>query len=126
MNNPMPTAGQVIEMMGAKMGASNVPAALRYAEQVAPELVVQVALSSSQSVGDETSPLDEKTRTLIYLASALATHDAECIKATLASSLALGVTRDEFVSVIKIVQHAANNGTLGAATPILEALAKQG
>jgi alkylhydroperoxidase/carboxymuconolactone decarboxylase family protein YurZ len=38
----------------------------------------------------------------------------------------LGVTRDEFVSVIKIVQHAANNGTLGAATPILEALAKQG
>jgi hypothetical protein len=28
------------------------------------------------------------------------------------------------VAVIKIVRHSANNGVLGAATPILEALAK--
>jgi alkylhydroperoxidase/carboxymuconolactone decarboxylase family protein YurZ len=123
MSNAMPTAEQVIEMMSAKMGMNNVPAAMLFAKDVAPELVLQVAMSSKESVGDEQSPLDEKTRTLIYLASALATHDDECVKATLASALSIGVNKAELISVIKIVRHAANNGAVGAATPILQALA---
>jgi alkylhydroperoxidase/carboxymuconolactone decarboxylase family protein YurZ len=90
---------------------------------VAPELVQQVAASSQQSVGDESSPLDAKTRALVFMAAALAAHDDECIKATLASALAQGITAAEMVAVIKIVRHSANNGVLGAATPILEALA---
>jgi alkylhydroperoxidase/carboxymuconolactone decarboxylase family protein YurZ len=125
MSNSMPTAEQIVEMMRTKMGAENIPAAMLFAKDVAPELIVQVAMSSKDSVGDEASPLDEKTRTLIYMAAALATHDEECVKATLASALGLGVSKAELISVIKIVRHAANNGTLGAATAILEALAKK-
>jgi len=123
MTDTMPSAEQIIAGMSAKMGAGQVPAAMRAAVTVAPELVQQVAASSQQSVGDESSPLDAKTRALVFMAAALAAHDDECIKATLASALAQGITAAEMVAVIKIVRHSANNGVLGAATPILEALA---
>ena len=92
MTDTIPSAEQIIAGMSAKMGAGHVPAAMRAAVTVAPELVQQVAASSQQSVGDESSPLDAKTRALVFMAAALAAHDDECIKATLASALAQGIT----------------------------------
>jgi AhpD family alkylhydroperoxidase len=116
-------ADEMLQMMAQKMGGlENVPDAIKFAKDVAPELMMQVMMSSKDSIEDEKSPLDPKTRQFIYFAAALATHDSECIKATTHSLSALGATKEEIVSVIKIVRHAANNGILGAATPILREL----
>lgn len=118
-------ADEMLKMMGQKMGGEqNVPDAIKYAKDVAPELMMQVMASSMDSVGDEKSPLDAKTRQFVYFAAALATRDSECINATLHTLLTMGATREDLVSIIKIVRHAANNGILGASAPILKALIK--
>ena len=116
-------ADEMLKMMAQKMGGEeNITLAIKYAKDVAPELMMQVMMSSMDSVSDEKSPLDAKTRQFVYLAAALATHDSECINATTHTLVTMGATKDEIVSVIKIVRHAANNGILGAATPVLKAL----
>ena len=118
-------AEEMLKMMGQKMGGEqNIPDAIKYAKDVAPELMMQVMTSSMDSVGDEKSPLDAKTRQFVYFAAALATHDSECINATLHTLLTMGATKEELISIIKIVRHAANNGILGASAPILKALIK--
>ena len=122
-NDKQFNADEMLQMMAQKMGGlENVPDAIKFAKNVAPEIIMQVAMSSKDSVEDEKSPLDPKTRQLIYFAAALATFDNECIKATTHSLLAMGATKEEIISVIKIVRHAANNGILGAATPMLKEL----
>ena len=116
-------AEEMLKMMGQKMGGEqNIPDAIKYAKDVAPELMMQVMMSSKDSIEDEKSPLDPKTRQFIYFAAALATFDNECVKATTHTLLAMGATKEEIISVIKIVRHAANNGILGAATPMLKEL----
>ena len=114
---------EMLKKMAQKMGGEkNVPAAIKYAKDVAPELMMQVMMSSKDSVNDEKSPFDAKTRQFIYFAAALAAHDSECINATIHTLLMMGATKDEIVSIIKIVRHAANNGILGAATSVLKEL----
>jgi len=118
-------AEEMLKMMGQKMGGEqNIPDAIKYAKDVAPELMMQVMTSSMDSVGDEKSPLDAKTRQFVYFAAALATRDSECINATLHTLLTMGATKEELISIVKIVRHAANNGILGASAPILKALIK--
>jgi AhpD family alkylhydroperoxidase len=118
-------AEEMLKMMGQKMGGEqNIPDAIKYAKDVAPELMMQVMTSSMDSVGDEKSPLDAKTRQFVYFAAALATRDSECINATLHTLLTMGATKEELISIIKIVRHAASNGILGASAPILKALIK--
>jgi len=116
-------ADEMIKMMGQKLGGEqNIPASIRYAKDVAPELMKQVMMSSMDSVSDEKSPLDAKTRQFVYFAAALATHDSECINATTHTLVTMGATKEEMISIIKIVRHAANNGILGASAPVLKAL----
>ena len=120
----MPTIEQILDMMSQKLGGyENIPDAIKYAKDVAPEIILNVAMSSMDSVNDENSPFDPKTRTILFLTAALAMKDEECIKAQLNAALTAGATKDELVAVIKIVRHAANNGMIGAAAPILKALA---
>lgn len=116
-------ADEMLKMMGNKMGGEQyIPEAIKYSKDVAPELMKQVMMSSMDSVSDEKSPLDAKTRQFVYFAAALATRDSECINATLHTLLNMGATKEEMISIIKIVRHAANNGILGASAPILKAL----
>ncbi|MGB9711970.1 MAG: carboxymuconolactone decarboxylase family protein [Dissulfurimicrobium sp.] len=124
MINQMPSVEQILGMMSQKLGGEeNIPAAIKYAKDVAPELIMQVAMSSMGSVEDKDSPLEPKVRTLIFLSAALAMKDYECVRTQLRAALNMGVTKEELIAVIKIVRHAAANGVLGVATPILEALA---
>ncbi len=126
MQNQMPGVEQILEMMAQKLGGKeNIPEAIIYAKDVAPDIVQQIAISSKQSVSDENSPFDPKTANLIYLAAALAMKDEECIKATLNAALTFGTTKEELLYVVKIVRHAANNGIVGAAAPIFKALSEK-
>ena len=79
-------------------------------------------MSSMDSVSDEKSPLDAKTRQFVYFAAALATHDSECINTTTHFLLTMGATKEEMISIIKIVMHAANKGIFGASALVLKAL----
>jgi len=116
-------ASEMLQMMAQKMGGEqNIPASIKYAKDVAPELMKQAMMSSMDSVSDEKSPLDAKTRQFVYFAAALATHDSECINATTHTLLTMGATKEELISIIKIVRHAANNGIIGASASVLKAL----
>lgn len=122
----MPNVEEVLGMMAQKLGGrENIPDAILYARDVAPELIMDVAMSSKNSVGDDNSPIDPKTRTLIFLAAALTMRDEECIKTQTRAALSVGATKEELLSVIKIVKHATNSGIIGAASPILKELAKE-
>ena len=124
-NNSQPSLDDMLKMMGQKMGGEeNIPLAIKYAKDVAPELIMQVMMSSKDSVDDEKSPFDAKTKQFFYFAAALAARDNECINATIHTLLTMGATKEEIVSIIKIVRHAANNAILGSSTPVLKALIK--
>jgi alkylhydroperoxidase/carboxymuconolactone decarboxylase family protein YurZ len=120
-----PSVDEILSFMAKKLGGQeNIPNAIRYAKVCAPELIYHVAFSSKNSVGDENSPFDEKTRTLIFLAVALAMKDTECIKTQLNAALTLGATKEELIAIIKIVKHAAHSSVIGFAEPILESLSR--
>jgi alkylhydroperoxidase/carboxymuconolactone decarboxylase family protein YurZ len=120
-----PSVDEILSFMAKKLGGQeNIPNAIRYAKVCAPELIYHVAFSSKNSVADENSPFDEKTRTLIFLAAALAMKDPECIKTQLNAALTLGATKEELIALIKIVKHAAHSSVIGFAEPILEVLSK--
>jgi AhpD family alkylhydroperoxidase len=117
---------QILGMMSQKLGGEeNIPQVIKYAEKVAPDLILDVAMSSKSSVGDENSPFDPKIRTLIFLAAALAMKDEECIKAQTKAALNMGATKEELLAVIKIVKHAANSSIIGASTEILKELVEK-
>lgn len=119
----LPTPQQVLAGMAEKVGEENVPRAMRLAADIDPAIVLDVAVASKMMINPDDSPFDEKTRALIYLAAALATHDDECIKLQTRSALNAGASAKELTAVVKIVSAAASSGVIGAATPTLEALA---
>ena len=126
MSNQTPTMEQILGMMSQKLGGDrNIPDAIKYAKNVAPELIFNIAMSSKDSVNDENSPFDPKARTLLFLTAALAMKDGECIKTQLNAALTASATKEELIAVIKIVRHAANSSAIGAATPILKTLAER-
>ena len=121
MSNQMPSIEQILGMMANKLGGEeHIPEAIKHAKEIAPELIVDVAMSSKKSVADENSPFDPKTSTLIFLAAALALRDEECIKAQTKAALNMGATKEELLAVVKIVKHAVNSSIVGASAPILK------
>jgi len=75
-------------------GEENISEAMVYAKDVAHELMMQVMMSSKDSVNDDKSPLDAKVRQFVCFAAALATADTECIKSTIHTLLTMGATKE--------------------------------
>ena len=73
------TPAQILSGMATAMG--EVPAAIAKATTSDPRMLMEQVRSSAFSMPGENPALDDQTRTLIYLAVALATSNSACTRA---------------------------------------------
>lgn len=125
MNEQMPTPQQVLEQMEQKFGKEGVPNSMKLAIDVAPDFLVEQAVASKMSVNSDTNALDQKTSLLVYLSAALGMKDESCIDTLTHAALKAGVTKEELLSVVKIVRHAAFSGIVGAAEDIFRIIKEE-
>jgi len=116
-----PTTEQIVAMMETQLGKDGVPQVMRRAGRVMPDLLaehVRGKMFAMPPVG----AFDEETRTLLYLAAALAAGATECIKAMTARSQVMGIAREKLLETFKIARLAVASGVIGNAEPLLAAL----
>ncbi len=73
----------------------------------------------------QAAALDETTRTLIYLAAALAGSSPACVQAMAHKVVQQGIAPEKVVEVIHIVRLAMATKIIGDAEPVFDALAKR-
>lgn len=117
-----PTIEQVFGMMRTTMGS--VPSAIEKAVAVDEGLLYEHLHSRAYAMPAE-GALDEETRTLIYLASALAASSKACIQAMANKAKMQGIAPEKVLETVRIVRLALATKILGDAEPVFEALQKQ-
>jgi alkylhydroperoxidase/carboxymuconolactone decarboxylase family protein YurZ len=68
--------------------------------------------------------LDEDTRTLIYLAAALAGTSPACVKAMANKIAQQGIAANKVIETVRIVRFAMATKIIGDAEPVFDALAR--
>jgi len=120
MNQPQkPTIEQILEMMRKTMGV--VPSSIEKAAKVDQGLLYE-HLQSREYAMPRGGALDEETRTLIYLASALAAGSAACIQAMANKAKVQGIAADKILETLHIVRFALATKVIGQAEPVFETL----
>ena len=116
-----PTVDQVLANMTASLNG-HVPPAIQHAATVMPELVLRHAQDSAFAMPPEGGALTNETRTLIYLAVALATGSRACIEAMTDKAQALGIESAKLLETFKIARFAEATRVLGNAESLLAQL----
>lgn len=114
-----PTVDQVFAMMRNTMGS--IPSAIEKAASVDEELLYEHLRSRSYAMPAE-GALDEETRTLIYLASALAASSRACVQAMANKAKMQGIAPEKVLETVRIVRFALATQVIGEAEPVFEAL----
>lgn len=117
-----PTVEQVFGMMRKTMGS--IPSAIEKATAVDEGLLYEHLRSRAYAMPAEAG-LDEDTRTLIYLASALAAGSRACIQAMANKAQMQGIAPEKVLETLRIVRFALATKVIGDAEPVFEALQKQ-
>ena len=116
-----PTIDQVFGMMRKNMGS--VPSAIEKAT-AADEGVLYEHLRSKAYAMPAEGALDDETRTLIYLASALAASSKACIQAMANKAKMQGIAQEKILETVRIVRFALATKVIGDAEPVFESLQK--
>jgi alkylhydroperoxidase/carboxymuconolactone decarboxylase family protein YurZ len=116
----VPTIEQIFAGMRKNMGA--VPTAVEALGRVDPQLVYEHMRSRAYAMPDQTPALDEETRTLIYMAAALAGSSPACVRAMADKARVQGIAPSKIMETIKIVRFAMATRIIGDAEPIFAAL----
>ena len=120
-----PTPEQILAGMTASLNGT-VPAAARLAGRVAPDVLARHAQDSGFAMPkDGSGALSDETRTLIYLAVALATGSRACVEAMTDKARAQGIDAAKLLEAFKIARFAEATRVLGNAEPLLARLADQ-
>ena len=114
-----PTVDQVFAMMRNNMGS--IPSAIEKATSVDEGLLYEHLRSRAYAMPAEGS-LDDETRTLIYLAAALAASSKACIQVMANKSKMQGIAPEKVLETVKIVRLALATKVIGDGEPIFEAL----
>jgi alkylhydroperoxidase/carboxymuconolactone decarboxylase family protein YurZ len=114
-----PTVDEVFGMMRKMMGT--VPAAIEKAAKVDQGLLYEHLRSRQYAMPPE-GALDEETRTLLYLASALAAGSAACIQAMANKAKMQGIPAAKILETLHIVRFALATKVIGEAEPVFDAL----
>ena len=118
-SDPKPTVDQVFAMMRKAMGS--IPSAIEKATEV-DEGILYEHLRSRAYAMPEGGALDDETRTLIYLASALAASSTACIQAMANKAKMQGIAPEKLMETVRIVRFALATMVIGDAEPVFEAL----
>ena len=113
-----PTVDQVFAMMRKTMGS--IPSAIEKATSVDEGLLYEHLRSRAYAMPAE-GALDDETRTLIYLAAALAASSKACIQAMANKAKMQGIAPDKVLETVKIVRLALATKVIGDGEPIFEA-----
>jgi alkylhydroperoxidase/carboxymuconolactone decarboxylase family protein YurZ len=114
-----PSPDEIFAMMRKSMGA--VPSAIEKAAKV-DENLLHEHLRSRQYAMPPEGALDEETRTLIYLAAALAAGSAACIQAMANKARMQGIPAAKILETLHIVRFAMATKVIGEAEPVFDAL----
>ena len=117
-----PTVEQVFGMMRQMMGS--VPSAIEKAVQVDEGLLYEHLRSRGYAMPGD-GALDEETRTLIYLASALAASSKACIQAMANKAKMQGIAPEKVLETVRIVRFALATKIVGDAEPVFAAMAQE-
>ncbi len=117
-----PTVKQVFGMMRQMMGS--VPSAIEKAVAVDEGLLYEHLRSRGYAMPAE-GALDEETRTLIYLASALAASSKACIQAMANKAKMQGIAPEKVLETVRIVRFALATKVVGDSEPVFEAMAPE-
>jgi len=123
MNTPsFPTTEQILAMMETQLGREGVPPVMRRAAEVMPDLLAEHVRGKMYAMPPEGGAFDEETRTLLYLAAAVAAGSTECVKAMAARSRVMGIPREKLLETFRIARLAVASGVIGNAEPLLATL----
>jgi alkylhydroperoxidase/carboxymuconolactone decarboxylase family protein YurZ len=119
MSSNQPTVEEIFGMMRKMMG--EIPASIEKAAQVDEGLLYE-HLRSRQYAMPAGGALAEETRTLIYLAAALAAGSAACIRAMAKKAKMQDIAAAKVLETLHIVRFALATKVIGEAEPIFDAL----
>lgn len=114
-----PTVDEVFGMMRKMMGS--VPSSIEKGAEVDEGLLYEHLRSRQYAMPPE-GALDEETRTLLYLASALAAGSAACIQAMANKAKMQGIPAAKILETVRIVRFALATKVIGEAEPVFDAL----
>ena len=114
-----PTVEEIFGMMQKMMGA--VPSSIEKAAKVDGGLLYEHLRSRQYAMPPE-GALDDETRTLLYLASALAAGSAACIQAMANKAKMQGIPAAKILETVHIVRFALATKVIGEAEPVFDAL----
>jgi alkylhydroperoxidase/carboxymuconolactone decarboxylase family protein YurZ len=120
-NETQPTVEQIFTMM--RQGIGNIPSAIEKAAAVDEGLLREHIRSSGYAMPPE-GALDKETRTLLYLAAALASSSKACIQAMADKAVIQQIAPEKVLETFRIVRFALATKVLGDAEPVFEALLK--
>ncbi len=113
-----PSAEQILVQMRDTLGAA--PAVMEKALDADPTVVVEHARSKQYAMPPQGGALDEETRTLVYMAVALATSDHTCVKAMVAKARSEGTSSAKLLEAFHIARLARATAVLGNAEPLFD------
>ncbi len=115
------TPEQVLTKMKEAMGGQ-IPRTMELAGEVMPDMVVRQTMDRAFAMPPESGALTEETRTLIYLAVALATGSKPCIESMSRKSKKMGIAPEKLLETFKIARFAESSRVLGNAEFLFESI----
>ncbi|MCI4410103.1 MAG: carboxymuconolactone decarboxylase family protein [Thiotrichales bacterium] len=112
-----------VEVMLNKMraGMGEIPTAIEKVAEVDESLLFEHMRSSGYAMPPD-GALDTQTRTLVYLAAALAAGSQPCIQAMANKAVMQKIPHDKLMETVKIVRYAMATRIIGEAEPIFNAM----
>lgn len=119
-----PSIEEIFAMMRKSMGT--IPEAIQKAAVVDKSLVYEHLRSRAYAMPAEKPALDEETRTLIYLAAALASSSHACVEAMANKAKVQGIAAEKLLETLRIVRFALATRVIGDAEPLFTAMQSEG
>ena len=119
-----PSIEEIFGMMRKTMGG--VPDAIQRAAAVDESLVYEHLRSRAFAMPTAKPALDEETRTLVYLAAALAGSSHACVEAMSNKAKVQGIPAEKLLETLHIVRFALATRVIGDAEPVFRAMESMG
>lgn len=120
MSQSQPTPEAILDRMRATLGT--LPPAIQKAATADPRMLVEQARSSAFAMPEDDAALSPQTRTLVYLAVALATGNRACTLAMLGKARGQRIRDAQLLEAFHIARYAQATQVLGNAEPLFDLL----
>ena len=120
MPEPQPATRQILDQMRTAMG--EVPPAIEKAAAADARMVAEQARSSAFAMPPHDGALSPETRTLIYLAVALATSNQACTIAMVNKARKQAISAPKLLEAVHISRFALATQVVGNAEPVFDLL----